>query len=126
MGGGSREQGGGSREQGGGAGSRDPPFTPPPNTRPKEITLSKVTTDPNNPCLWKKKITNTLMKINIIESEFLGKKQAKTIATQKINEYQINKIYKAADNKSKAMDYVWNKLEKALVRKGVRPGKLNN
>ena len=41
------------------------------NTRPKESTLYKVTTDPDNP--WKKKITNTLRKINITETEFLEK-----------------------------------------------------
>ena len=45
------------------------------NTRPKESTLYKVTTDPDNP--WKKKITNTLMKINITETEFLEKKKNK-------------------------------------------------
>ena len=42
------------------------------NTRPNESTLYKVTTDPDDQ--WKKKITNTLMKINIIETEFLGEK----------------------------------------------------
>ena len=53
------------------------------NTRPKESTLYKVATDPKNP--WKKRITNTLKKINIEENEFLEKspKQAKTTATQK-------------------------------------------
>ena len=92
------------------------------NTRPKESTLYKVTTDPDNP--WKKKITNTLMKINITETEFLEKKKTKkTIATQKLNEYQINKIYKAADNKSKVMDYVWNKTRETICKK---PTYMNN
>ena len=57
------------------------------------------------------------MKINIIETEFMGKKQANTIAIQKLNEYQINKIYNAADNKSKVMDYMWNKTRETISKK---------
>ena len=65
------------------------------------------------------------MKINITETEFLEKnpKQAKTIATQKLNEYQINKIYKAADNKSNVMDYAWNKTRETICKK---PTCMNN
>ena len=46
-----------------------------------------------------------------------GEKQAKTIATLKLNDYQINQILKAADIKSKVMDYVWNKTREPISKK---------
>ena len=78
------------------------------NTRPKESTLYKVTINRPSYNPWKKKITNTLMKINITETEFLEKK---------------TKQKQAADNKSKVMDYVWNKTRETICKK---PTYMNN
>ena len=55
-----------------------------------------------------------------IATEFLGKppkKQVKTIATQKLNDYEINKIYKAADNESTVMECVWNITRETISKK---------
>ena len=50
-------------------------------------------------------------------------KTSKNNCHQKVHEYQINKIYKAADKKSMVMDYVWNKTRETISKK---PTYINN
>ena len=65
--------------------------------------------DPKNP--WRNRVENTMRDTEIDEEELLTKKQpqAKKYITEKLKEYQINKIYKAAETKSKVRDYICNK-----------------
>jgi len=43
--------------------------------------------------------------------------------TQKLKEYQTNKIYDAAEKKSKVQDYIWNKTRETIINK---PTYMNN
>ena len=43
--------------------------------------------------------------------------------TQKLKEYRTNKIYDAAEKKSKVQDYIWNKTRETIINK---PTYMNN
>ena len=91
--------------------------------RQEENLTNKIALDPKNP--WKKRIENTLLKINVNNTDLLEKthKNAKILVNQKLKEYQINKIYNAAGKKSKVEDYVWNKTHETIIQK---PTYMNN
>ena len=65
----------------------------------------------------------------IDEEELLTKKQpqAKKYITEKLKEYQINKIYKAAETKSKVRDYMYicNKTRATVTAKSTYIDNLN-
>ena len=69
-------------------------------TKNPETQVFKTIMDPKNP--WKKRVENTMRDIEIDGEELLTKKQppAKKCITEKLKEYQTNKIYKAAETKS--------------------------
>ena len=85
----------------------------------KDTTIYKVATDAKNP--WKKRVENTLRLTDINEVDLLTKNltRAKKYVTQKLKEYQANKIYSAADKKSKVQDYVWNKTRETIIKKPI-------
>ena len=62
--------------------------------------------EPKNP--WRKNVERTIQELNIEIDELLSKSklQTKKFLTSKQKEYQINKIYKAAEDKSKVRDYM--------------------
>ena len=74
-------------------------------------------TDPQNP--WRKHLEKTLHDTNIPIEEVLEKNQtqAKQYISNKLKEHQINKIYKAAEEKSKVRDYVCNKTRKTITER---------
>jgi hypothetical protein len=92
-------------------------------TKNKDTTIYKVATDANNP--WKKRVENTIRITGINEEDLITKNpiQAKKYITQRLMEYQINKIYSAAENKSKVQDYIWNKTRETIMKK---PTYMNN
>ena len=73
--------------------------------------------DPKNP--WRNRVENTMRDTEIDEEELLTKKQpqAKKYITEKLKEYQINKIYKAAETKSKVRDYICYKTRATVTAK---------
>ena len=70
-------------------------------TKNPETQVFKTIMDPKNP--WRNRVENTMRDTEIDEEELLTKKQpqAKKYITEKLKEYQINKIYKAAETNPK-------------------------
>ena len=79
--------------------------------------LYKSAMESKNP--WRKNVERTIQELNIEIDELLSKRNLQTnkFPTSKLKEYQINKIYKAAEDKSKVRVYVCNKTKKAVMEK---------
>ena len=92
-------------------------------TKNPETQVFKTIMDPKNP--WRNRVENTMRDTEIDEEELLTKKQpqAKKYITEKLKEYQINKIYKAAETKSKVRDYICNKTRATVT---ARPRYIDN
>ena len=92
-------------------------------TKNPESQIFKTITDPKNP--WRKRVEHSMRESKIDEEEIMEKKQpeAKKYINKKLKEYQINKIYKTAETKSKVRDYICNKTRDAVA---TRPRYMDN
>ena len=86
-------------------------------TKNPDSMIYKTVTNQLNP--WTKHVGKILnmTKIPIDELKTKNKEQAKKYITKKLKEYQISKIYKAAETKSKVRDYICNKTRKTMMMK---------
>ena len=87
------------------------------NEKDKTSTLAMLTNDPKNP--WLKRVEKTIQKTEISKRELLSKnsKQAKIYVNDKMRTYQVNKIFLAAEKKSKVRDYVCMKTRTSLMKR---------